>query len=265
MPHYSRSIRLPRMRNSLVALINALKLSATVSVVVVLLPLLSSQVSAQKRRPPGGGRGVAVVVDERLAALRDAPDFSANLLQRMSRGRTVSVLGARKGSDGVVFYRVGVTRRTSGWLQSEAVVRASGGGDDARLLRLVKGSAGFDRVERACLFLETFPRSTLRPAVLLLLGEAAEEEAATLTRNAQRRLDAREMEASGAPVRTYFLNFNGLDRFTRRGVRFVFDEASKRFHYDGAAWREILRRHPRSPEATKARQLLGSLTAVGAP
>jgi hypothetical protein len=235
-------------------LIDALKLSTAVFVVLPLL--VCSEVLAQKRRPPGGGRGVAVVVDERLAALRDAPDFSANLLQRMSRGRTVSVLGARKGSDGVVFYRVGVTRRTSGWVQSEAVVRASVGGDDARLLRLVKGSAGFDRVERACLFLETFPRSTLRPAVLLLLGEAAQGEAATLTRSAVRRLDAREMEAGGAPVHTYFLNYNGLDRFTRQGVRFSFDPASKRFLYDGAAWREILRRHPRSPEAAEARSRL---------
>ena len=254
MPYCSRSIRTARVRNSLVTLIDALTLSTAIFVILPLL--LCSEVSAQKRRPPGVGRGVAVVVDERLAALRDAPDSSANLLQRMSRGRTVSVLGARRGSDGVVFYRVGVTRRTSGWVQSEAVVRASGGGDDARLLRLVKGSAGFDRVERACLFLETFPRSPLRPAVLLLLGEAAQAEAATLTRSAVRRLDAREMEAGGAPAHTYFLNYNGLDRFTRQGVRFRFDPASKRFLYDGAAWREILRRHPRSPEAAEARKRL---------
>ncbi|HEX6622404.1 MAG TPA: SH3 domain-containing protein [Pyrinomonadaceae bacterium] len=255
MPYCSRSIRPARARNSLVTSIDVLKLSTAILVVLPLL--LCAEVRAQKRRPPGGGRGAAVVVDERLAALRDAPDFSANLLQRMSRGRTVSVLGARRGSDGVVFYRVGVTRRTSGWVQSEAVVRAAGGGDDARLLRLVKGSAGFDRVERACLFLETFPRSPLRPAVLLLLGEAAEEEAATLTRGAVRRLDAREMAAGGAPVHTYFLNYNGLDRFTRRGVRFRFDPAAKRFLYDGAAWREILRRHPRSPEAAEARKRFG--------
>ena len=257
MPYCTRSIRAARVRNSPVTLIDVLKLSAAICVVLPLL--LCPEVSAQKRRPPGGGRGAAVVVDERLAALRDAPDFSANLLRRMGRGRAVSVLGARRGGDGVVFYRVGVTRRTSGWVQSEAVARASVGGDDARLLRLVKGSAGFDRVERACLFLETFPRSPLRPAVLLLLGEAAQAEAAALTRSAVRRLDAREMEAGGAPVRTYFLNFNGLDRFTRQGVRFRFDEASRRFHYDGAAWREIVRRHPRSPEAAEARRRLRSL------
>ena len=224
------------------------------AVFVVLAVVLCSEVSAQKRRAANGR--VAVVVDERLAALRDAPDFGANLLQRMSRGRTVSVLGARKGAGGVVFYRVGVTRRTSGWVQSEALVRASGAGEDARLLRLVKASEGFDRVERAALFLETFPRSPLRPAVLFALGEAAEAEAATLTRNAARRLDAREMEAGGAPLHTYFMNFNGLDRYARQGVRFVFDAPSKQFRYDGAAWREILRRHPHSPEAAEARKRL---------
>ena len=223
---------------------------------LVMLFLLNAAAPAQKkRRPPAGGR-VAVVVDERLAALRDAPDFSANLLQRMSRGRTVSVLGARKGSGGVTFYRVGVTRRTSGWVQSEALVRASGAGEDARLLRLVKASEGFDRVERAALFLETFPRSPSRPAALLALGDAAEGEAATLTRNAVRRLDAREMEAGGAPLHTYYMNFNGLARFARQGVRCVFDARSKQFHYDGAAWRVLLRRHPHSPEAAEARKRL---------
>ena len=73
------------------------------------------------------------------------------------------------------------------------------------------------------------------------------------------------LEAGSALVHTYFLNYNGLDRFTRQGVRFRFDPASKRFLYDGAAWREILRRHPRSPEAVKARQLLEPLAAVGEP
>lgn len=258
MPHHSRSVRPARTRNSLVTLIDTLKLSATIF--VVLSFLLCAEVSAQKKRPiDRGARGVAVVVDERLAALRDAPDFSANLLQRMSRGRTVSVLGARKGSGGVVFYRVSVTRRTSGWLQGEAVVRAAGVGEDARLLRLVKASEGFDRVERACLFLETFPRSPLRAAVILALGEAAETEAATLTRSALRRLDAREMEAGGAPLHTYFLNYNGLDRFARQGVRFRFDTASNQFHYDGAAWREIIRRHPHSPEAAEARKRLDAM------
>ncbi len=257
MPHCSRSISFPHPRNSIGNSTNAFRLSAATLAVLLLFGV---DAVAQKKRAPVGAR-VAVVVDERLAALRDAPDFSANLLQRMSRGRTVTVLGTKRGPDGVTFYRVGVTSRTSGWLQTEAVVRPANVGDDERLLRLVKGSTGFDRIERASIFLEMFPRSTLRAAVLLLLGEAAEREAAELSRAAPRRLDAREMEAGGAPVHTYFLNYNGLDRFRRQGVVFTFDTATKRFHYDGAAWREIVRRHPRSPEAEQARARLAALPA----
>jgi hypothetical protein len=216
---------------------------------------MSASHAKGKRRPPAVG-GTAVVVDERLSALREAPDVSANLLQRLGRGRYVSVTGERRTRDGLTFVRVAVTSRTSGWVQTEALVRPSRAGEDARLLRLIKGSEEFDRLARARIFIEAFPRSPLRPAVLLLIGDAAEESAARLTREASRRLDPREMEAGGAPVSTYFLNYNGLDRYRRQGVVFTFDPAAKQFHYDGASFREILRRHANSPEAAEARTRL---------
>ena len=231
------------------------------SLIILLLLLLFLPASAQgqgRRRPPAG-RGVAFVVDERLSALRDAPRLTANLLRRLGRGRVVAVSGGREARDGVTFLRVAVTSRTSGWIQADALVRPSLAGEDARLLRLVRGSAEFDRLSRAHIFLDAFPRSTLRPAALLVFGDEAEAAAARLSREAARRLDAREMEAGGAPPASYFLNFNGLDRLNRLGVKFVFDAASKQFHYDGAAWREILRRHPHSPEAVEARRRLDSL------
>ncbi len=209
--------------------------------------------------PVAGQR--AVVVDERLAALRDEPDLTANLLQRMSRGRVVAVRGVKRTPDGVTFYRVMVTRRTGGWVQSEAVVSPARKEDEARLLRLIRSSEDFDRLARARIFLDVFQRSPLRPEVLLLLGDEAEKSAARLSRDAARRLDEKEMAAGGAPVFSYFLNFNGLDRYRRQGVAFVFDRAAKQFHYDGAAWREILRRHPRSPEAAEARKRLAALPA----
>jgi hypothetical protein len=212
--------------------------------------------------PVAGQR--AVVVDERLAALRDQPDLSANLLQRMSRGRVVAIRGSRRSPDGVTFYRVMVTRRTGGWVQSEAVVSPSRREDEARLLRLIRSSEDFDRLVRARIFLDVYPRSPLRPAVLALLGEEAEKSAARLSRDAARRLDEKEMAAGGAPVFSYFLNFNGLDRYRRQGVAFVFDRAAKQFHYDGAAWREVLRRHPRSPEADEARKRLAALAHAAA-
>lgn len=228
------------------------------SILLFSLLLLASAAAAQaqaRRRPPAGGRA-AVVVDERLAALRDAPRLSANVVRRLGRGRAVSVAGAAVARDGVTFLRVAVTRRTGGWLQADALVRPSVAGEDARLLRLVRGSAEFDRLERARILLDTFPRSALRPAALLALAQAAEEAAARLTREAERRLDPREVEAGGAPPASYYLNYSGLDRYRRHGVVFAFDPAAKRYSYDGAAWRELLRRHPQAPEAAEARRRL---------
>jgi hypothetical protein len=219
-----------------------------------------SQASAQRRAPAGGQR--AVVVDERLAALRDEPLLSARLLQRMSRGRVIAILGQKRAPEGVIFYRVAVTRRTRGWLQSDAVVLPGRAGDDERLLRLIRGSDDFDRLARARIFLDMFPKSPLRASVLMLYGQSAEEAAARLSRDASRRLEEREMTAGGAPLFSYFMNYNGLDRYRRQDIVFTFDPAKKQYHYDGAAWREILQRYPRSPEAAEARKRLESLAAA---
>ena len=234
------------------------KILCAASALLACSSIFSFETEAKRRRAPAGGRA-AFVVDERLAALRDAPDLSAALLQRIGRGRAVAVRGAKRAPDGVTFYRVGVTRRTSGWIQSEALVSPARPGDDARLLRLIRGSEEFDRLARARVFLELFPASPLRPVVLALYGEAAEEAATKLSRDASRRLDEGEMQAGGAPVHSYFMNFNGLDRYRRQGVRFVFERATKRYHYDGASWREILRRYPHSAEAEEARRRLAAL------
>jgi hypothetical protein len=55
---------------------------------------------------------------------------------------------------------------------------------------------------------------------------------------------------------------HGLDRYRRLGVLFDFDPASKGYRYDGAAFREILRRHPHAPEADEARKRLETPAAV---
>ena len=225
--------------------------------------LLSSapNASAQKQRIPPGGH-VAVVADERLAALRSVPEPSARLLRRLSRGRFVSIRGASRSRDGLVFYHVAVTRRTSGWLQSDAVIASWRPGDDQRLLRLIDGADEFDRVARARVFLDAFPRSALRPQVLLIYGDAAEEAAAKLSREAERRFERRELPAGGAPEFSYYLNYSGLDRYNRQGVTFTLDRAAKKFHYDGAAWREIMQRYPNSPEAAEARKRQEALANV---
>ena len=224
-----------------------------VCIVAFLFPIDAHAV----KRPPAGGR-VAIVIDERLSALRLTPALSGKLLRRIGRGGLVAVRGEKRSREGVVFYRVNVTSRTSGWLQRDAVASPSRAGDDARLLRLIKGSEDFDRIARARIFLDYFRLSELRPEVLTIYATAAEDAAATLSRDASRRLDAAEMTVGGAPVSSYFLNFNGLDRYNRQGITFVFDATAKRFSYDGEAWQELVHRYPRSPQAAEARQRLAA-------
>ena len=75
----------------------------------------------------------------------------------------------------MTFYRVQLPPEKGGWVQAEAVVRTDKPGEDARLLRLIRALDGFDQIERAVIFLENFPNSSLRSPVLLLLGDLAEE------------------------------------------------------------------------------------------
>lgn len=222
---------------------------------LVLFLLNSSSILAQQRKPPTGGR-LAVVVDERLAALRATPQLNGRLVRRLSRGRLLAVKSMKTNADGISFLLVNVSSRTHGWIQREAVVTPSRSGEDQRLFTLIERSQGFDRIAHARIFLAHFQRSRLRPAVLLLYGETAEELAAKLSRDAARRL---KQDHSDAPEFSYFLNYTGLDRYNRQGITFVFDQSTKRFHYDGAAWRELIRRHPHSPAAAEAKIKLDSL------
>jgi hypothetical protein len=232
-------------------------LYASHSAVAALALLVATARFAPAQRkliPPGGN--IAIVADERLAALRRAPAFSARLIRRLSRGRFVSVRTTRRNPDGILFSHVVVTRRTAGWIQSEALVMSGRNGDDHRLAHLIGGTDEFERVARARIFLDAFPRSRLRPMVLLALGDAAEEAAGQLSREATRRFERRELPTDGAPEYSYYLNYNGLDRYNRQGVLFTFDRTRKQFHYEGAAWREIIRRHPNTIEAAEAKKRL---------
>jgi hypothetical protein len=220
-----------------------------------LILLNSSSILAQQRKAPVGGR-LAIVVDERLAALRATPQLNGRLVRRLSRGRLLAVRSTKRSADGVSFFLVNVSRRTHGWIQREAVVSPSRTGDDQRLFTLIERSQGFDRIARARIFLDHFPRSPYRPAVLLLFGNTAEELAAKLSNEAARRL---KQDRGDALEFSYFLNYTGLDRYNRQGIKFVFDPSTKRFHYDGASWRELIRRYPRSPAAAEAKIKLDSL------
>lgn len=221
----------------------------------ILVVLVSFTVTDAKRRRPPGGR-LAIVIDERLSALRATPELSGALLRRVSRGGLVAITAATTNREGIVFYRVNVSRAVGGWMQRDAVVSLSRAGDDARLLRLIKASEDFDRVARARVFLDYFRLSPLRPEVLMIYSLAAEDVANRLSHDARRRLDETEMLAGGAPVFSYFLNYYGLDRYNRQGITFVFDRRQNRFRYDGEGWREIVHRYPNSPQAVEARKRL---------
>lgn len=210
---------------------------------------------AQKRKPPAGGR-LAVVVDERLAALRAKPQLNGKLVRRLARGRMVAIRSVKTTSDDITFFLVNVSTRTQGWIQREAVASPSRPGDDQRLMRLIEVSNGFDQISRARIFLDHFPRSSLRPKVLLLLGDSAEKIAEKLSTDAARKIN---QSFGAAPEFSYYLNHSGLDRYNRQGVGFVFNTANKRFHYDGAAWRELIRRYPKTPEAATANKRLEAL------
>lgn len=232
---------------------------------------LNSVVAAQKRRsspifknksaaaqkPKIFGSSV-VVIDEKLAVLRARPSLFADSVQRMRRGRRVQITDERT-ADGVTFYRVAAAPNNAGWVQSEAVFGKFRRGDDERLARLIQASDGFDQLEIATSFLEMYPESPLRPAILLLFGDLAEETAARLSRDATRRLDRREMTASGAPLHSFYLNFVSLDRYRKLGIVFLFNSNTKTFHYDGETWREIVSKFPQSSEAVEARKRLDSL------
>jgi hypothetical protein len=199
----------------------------------------------------------AVVIDERLAVLRTAPSLFARPIQRMRRGRVVTIAEA-KDADGVTFYRVVAVPGTQGWVQREAVA-GKFRGDDERLARLVQSSEGFDQIERAQIFLDNFTASPFRASILLLFGDLMEEVAIKMSSDAAKRLSRREMTASGAPLHSFYLNYASLDRYQRLGIGFAFNPNTNLFHYDGASWREIIKKSPGSNEAREAQKRLDSL------
>jgi hypothetical protein len=229
---------------------NPHRITRLVSILIVLT--FSTQLLAKpKQKVPAGGK-LAIVVDERLSALRSKPDLRAALIRRLGRGRLLAVKGVKRNHDGTVFFLVIASRRTQGWIPREAVVMPSRRGEDARLSLLIKSSVDFDRIVRARILLDYFPKSLFRPEVLLMLGDAAEQLSAKLSQEAERRTRDR----SSAPESSFFLNYAGLDRYNRQNVGFIFDERTRRLHYDGSAWRELIGRYPRSPQAQEARKRL---------
>ena len=202
----------------------------------------------------------AVVMDETLSVLRLQPSLFATPVQRMRRGRVIKILGVKE-SDGVKFYRVSAPPAGAGWVQADSVFGKFREADDARLAMLVRSMSGFDQIEAAVEFFNLYPNSQFRPAMLLLFGDLLEETAAKLSRDANSRLNRREMAASAAPEHSYFLNYVGLDRYRKLGVVFFFNPRTRQYHYNGAGWLELTKKFPATNESTEAEKRLDSLKA----
>ena len=202
----------------------------------------------------------AIVVDDRLSALRRDPNVKSPVLRRLHTGRPVRIIESKKsGPDQSRFYRVAVTRRTRGWIHEAAIAVPGRRDDDDRLMKLIETATdSTERIALCKLFLEYFTRSALAPRAWLAMGEEADRAATTLTRNARRRLKTLGEGTTNASLRDYYLNDSGLDRYSRLRVVFDFKGSTSEYAYDGKAYREIVRRFPNSEEARIARGRLES-------
>ncbi len=235
----------------------------------LLCTVLLVDASSQVRKPPrkqvaeknARESRVFVVIDERLSVIREKPSLYAIPLQRMRRGRLILISGGfRQDENGIKFYPVQLPN-VQGWVQAEALAAVKSKADEKRLISLIQDSSGFDKIERTAIFLKYYPDSEFYPTVLLLFGDLLEEVAATLSRDAKRRLDEKEMAASGAPIESFYLSYSGLDRYRRLGVTFLFNKKTRNFHYDGQAWKEIIEKFPNSSEVAEAKKRLDALKA----
>lgn len=239
------------------------------AILIAVVLLFTGNINAQKKpAPPAKAKTTsarspeigqtAVVVDDTLAVLRKLPSLFSESVHRMSRGRKVQIQGVTE-ADGVKFYKVTVPPKNFGWVQADAVFGKFRSGDEERLAKLVQASSGFEAIETAGEFFTLYPESKFKPSLLLLYGDLLEGIAADLTKSATSRLNRKEMAASGAPLHSFYLNFNMLDRYRKLGVIFLFNSVAKAYHYDGASWKEILSKFPTSPEAVEAQKRLDNL------
>jgi hypothetical protein len=206
----------------------------------------------------------AFVIDDRLSALRRGPSVQSEVIRRLRLGHTVFIISTEKRSGAVAeFRRVAVTRRTRGWIHGSALALQNRAGEDQRIMRLIEdGNDSVDRITLCRMLIERFGRSRLVPRAMLLLGEEAERVGDTLSQRTRRRLA--EVRAGDASLRDYYLSDAGLDRYSRLGIVFDFDERSGEFVYDGRSYREIIRRAPGTDEARLAKQRLNLLSQKAA-
>ncbi len=200
----------------------------------------------------------AVVVDDRLSALREEADQQSPVKQRLRLGRKVYIFGSKGGTPvWPRFYRVAVTRRTRGWVHHQAIAVPGRRGEDERVIRLIEETTdSLDKIALCRIFMEHFNHSPLAARALLHLAEESDRAADALTRRARKRLADLKKDDTDVDLRDFYLNDPGLDRYSKLRVRFDFEEATASYAYDGQAYRDIIRRFPASEEAARSRKRL---------
>ena len=198
----------------------------------------------------------AFVIDDRLSALRREPKLQSEVIRRIRLAQRVFIVGINKpkGTE-PLFYRVAVTRRTRGWIHASALATPGRRDQEQRIMSLIAQSTdGIDRITLCRIIIERFAQSRFVPRAMLLLGEEAERVADALSQRTRRRLA--EVRGGEASLRDYYLSDAGLDRYSRLGIVFDFNETTGQFAYNGKAYRDLLRRFPNVEEAKLARQRL---------
>jgi hypothetical protein len=219
----------------------------------IILFITFHPVEAKKKIFVPGRR--AIVFDERISVLRERPDAKSRVVQRLRRGREIGILASVATRSGGRYLRVAISRNREGWILAESVVIPGSTLDAQKILRLMDETTDdFMRAKLARLCADEFRTTALAPAALLKLGETAERVAERLTRDAGRRL-GEDPSIPGVSRRDLFLNFIGLDRFNKIGLTFNYVEDEGRFIYDGKAYRELLKKYPKSKEAESVRSL----------
>ena len=203
----------------------------------------------------------AFVIDGRLSALRREPSLQSVVIRRIRLAQPVylvstpnaKALNAKTRES--KFLRVAVTRRTRGWILASALAVPGRPGEDNRTMSLIEHSNdSVDRITLCRIIIGHFGRSRSVPRAMLLLAEEAERVAKTLSQRTRRRLE--DVNRNDATLRDYYLSDAGLDRYSRLGIAFDFNESTGEFVYDGKAYRELVRRFPGVAEASHARQRL---------
>ncbi len=219
--------------------------------------------NATKKKGPPVRLVKAFVIDDRLSALRREPNLQSMVIRRVRIAQPVYIVsGLNKGEP--KFYRVAVTRRTRGWMLASAIAVPNRQGEDKRILeRIENNSDPTDRITLCRIIIDGFGRSRLAPRAMLLLAEEAERVAKTLSQRTRRRLE--EVRPGEASLRDFYLSDAMLDRFSRLGVFFEFNESAGEFVYNGKAYRDIVKRFPGAEEAGIARTRLAHASRMRSP